>query len=398
MKLSIKKTALYSGVFLGIITLFIMSKNLFEENQMGYYQIKQSWPAGEMTVRDLPGVYGQYLGTLHTYKKASTIYQSADPLDGGTGDEVAGIEVQFPDGSATVNVVAQYRLPTDKATRLILHEVYSSAEAVKDMVRNQIQEAVKNTGSLFNSGDAYADRKAEFIQIAKAQLEDGLYLPAVKVIKLKNADGSIRTEKRFSVALGEDGLPITKKESTLHRYGIEIIQWNIKDFAFDEKLMALITERRQAQLSIQAAITARAKGDANIATERAKQEVIKIRDVTIAEKQKRVAILSAEKEFRVEELNADKALETAKRIEAEGRAKALANRLLVAAGLTPEKRAIIEKETRIGVARELAKIKLPGIMVLGGGENGSVIDPWQAIGLESMMRVTDRFSKGETSK
>lgn len=387
---------MYSVLGIAIIALIVMSGKIFEENDIGYFQIKQSWPAGEMTIRSNPGVYGQFFGTLHTYKKARTIYQSSDPLDGGSGDEVAGIEVQFPDGSATVNVVAQYRLPIEKNMRLLLHEVYTSPEAVNDMVRNQIQEAVKNTGSLFNSGDAYADRKAEFIQIAKAQLLDGLYLPEVKVIELTNADGSIRTEKRFSVAVDAEGKPITKKESTLTRYGIEIIQWNIKDFAFDDKLMALITERRQAQLSIQAAITARAKGDENIATERAAQEVLKIRDVTIAEKQKRVAILTAEKKYEMEKLAAMTAAETAKKIEYEGRAKALANRLLVAAGLTPEKRATIDRDTRIGVAAELAKIKLPGIMVLGGGGNGAAIDPWQAIGLESMLRVAERFSKSPT--
>ena len=91
------------------------------------------------------------------------------------------------------------------------------------------------------------------------------------------------------------------------------------------------------------------------------------------------------------------ALETAKKIRAEGEAKAAANRALVSAGLTPEKRAVIDKETAIGVAKEMAKLRLPSIMMIGGSDNGTQLDPFQAIGLESFMRISKQLAKEATS-
>ena len=79
----------------------------------------------------------------------------------------------------------------------------------------------------------------------------------------------------------------------------------------------------------------------------------------------------AEQEYEVARLAALKAKEDAKKIEAEGEAKAAANRALVSAGLTPLERATIEKETKIGVAEAVAKLQLPKIVMSGGNGGGS---------------------------
>ena len=49
------------------------------------------------------------------------------------------------------------------------------------------------------------------------------------------------------------------------------------------------------------------------------------------------------------------------------KAQADANRLKVNAGLTPQERAQIEKETRIGVAHELSNMQVPANMIINGG-------------------------------
>ena len=75
-----------------------------------------------------------------------------------------------------------------------------------------------------------------------------------------------------------------------------------------------------------------------------------------------------------------------------GKAEAEVNRLKVQAGLTPLERATIAKETAIGVATELAKVQFPSTMILGGG-NGSATNPFDAVGLEAYMRISEKMSR-----
>jgi hypothetical protein len=58
-------------------------------------------------------------------------------------------------------------------------------------------------------------------------------------------------------------------------------------------------------------------------------------------------------------------------------AESYQNAKLVSAGLTPQEKAIIQKETAIGVAAELAKLNLPEVYVAGSsgkGGNGILTD------------------------
>ena len=101
----------------------------------------------------------------------------------------------------------------------------------------------------------------------------------------------------------------------------------------------------------------------------------------------------AQQEFEVARLEASKAEEVAKKVKAEGEAKAAANAALVHAGLTPLERATIEKETAIGIAHELAQSKVswvPAIMFGGSGGNNSAMD---AVGLKMLMDVAEKMNK-----
>jgi hypothetical protein len=89
-------------------------------------------------------------------------------------------------------------------------------------------------------------------------------------------------------------------------------------------------------------------------------------------------------------LNAKKAVEEAKKVRAIGEAEATANKLKVAAGLTPLERATIEKETRIGVAAELAKVTLPSTLIIGGGNGSS--NPFEAVGLNAFYDLSKKMS------
>lgn len=114
------------------------------------------------------------------------------------------------------------------------------------------------------------------------------------------------------------------------------------------------------------------------------------------EKEKAVAVTKAQQEFEVAELEAKKAKQVALKVQAEGEAKAAANRALVSAGLTPAERAEWDYKTAVGVAQALAESKVswvPSVMFGGGSSSNSAMD---AVGLKMLLDITKSLEK--TSK
>ena len=110
-----------------------------------------------------------------------------------------------------------------------------------------------------------------------------------------------------------------------------------------------------------------------------------------AEKERDVAILNAEREKEVARLNALKAIEDAKRIRAEGEAEAAANRAKVAAGLTPQEKAQMQKDIAIGIAQALAESKgqwTPMIMNTGAeGKNSPATQFGMALEIDMINKI-----------
>ena len=158
--------------------------------------------------------------------------------------------------------------------------------------------------------------------------------------------------------------------------------------------MQRVANATAAETAKQAAVTAKAEGDAKIAAAKAEQEVVKIAEVTKAQKEKEVAILQAQKEQEVARLEALKALEVAKKIKAEKEAEAAANRALVNAGLTPQERAEWEYKTKVGVAEALAKSSHPLVpeIMMASDSKGGAGNAMDAVGLNMLMDLTNKLS------
>lgn len=143
--------------------------------------------------------------------------------------------------------------------------------------------------------------------------------------------------------------------------------------------MLIQTSKAKAAAAVQEAIRAEEEGKAKAAQAKWEQERIKATEVTKAEQEREVSRLAAEKaEF-------DK-----KKIIAEGQAEAEANRLKVAAGLTPQERAEWDYKTKVGVAEAISKVQLPRIVSTGGSNNSNAMD---AIGLKMLIDVSNQLSK-----
>lgn len=379
------------GLFL-IIGLLTAGKQIFETNDAGFFQIKQAALSGEMTVVADPGTYYQGFGNITTYKISDEYYFSKTE---GEGDALSdAIKVRFNDGgTAEISGMIKFRLPHDKDKRLALHRDFKSFEAIKHaLMRQVVTEALMQTAPLMRAEDSYSTRRSEFTDIAEDQVINGIFETVSKEFKEKDADGNEFIVAEVNIKKDEKGQPIIRKDSPLRQYGIEVIQFVIKDIDFDQTIDALIAKKKEAEQqkvvaranaekAKQDAITAREQGAARIAEEKATQEVEKIKEVTIAQK-----------EFEVAKLNAQKAKEEAAAEIVKGKALAEINRLKVQAGLTPLERATIDKETRIGIAAELAKVTLPTTMIIGGGGKDGPLNPFDAVGLESFMRINEKMS------
>ena len=175
-------------------------------------------------------------------------------------------------------------------------------------------------------------------------------------------------------------------------YGITSGLVSIIDIKYDRATQDQIDAQKSANLAV---ITAKTKSleaiqrtvqiteEGKAAAEKAKweQEKIKAVEVTKAEQEREVSKLAAEKaEF-------DK-----KRIVAEGQAEAEANRLKVAAGLTPQEAAEWKYKTQVGVAEALSKSNVrwvPEVMMGSSNGNGAAMD---AVGLNMLLGITEKIA------
>ena len=381
----------FIGIF-GVIcavALGICSAQLFETNTFGNYQVKQAAVTGDITVKNDAGLYWQGFGSITTY-----------PVSEDVDFETENLEVRFNDGSvAKVKGTVKFRLPSNPEKQKELHRDYATYENVeRDLIIRNVGEALSNTATFMVAEDSYAAGRAVFSDLAMQQLKEGIFKTSTKTIDVIDTDGTKFKNKEIRIVYDAEGNPEIQKESTLKYYGIEVVQFVVNDFKYDEKIEDLIARKKDAEQNKvvamanaekakQDAITAEEQGKARVAEAKAKAEVEKI-----------TAVVEAQKKAEVAKLEAEQAKYEAQKIAEKGKAEAEVARQKVNAGLTPLEKATIEKETAIGVAQQLANVKFPDTMVIsGGGANGGA-NPWDAVGLNQMMEITAKIKDARMIK
>lgn len=362
---------------------------LFEVNEAGVIQVKQS-VTGNLEVITNPGPYWQGWGKITSYS-ASQIFELSRE------DNEKPISVRFSDGgTALVSGSVQFILPTDQETFLKMHNFYRSEDALRVRALKQIfVEAVQQTASLMKADESYSTRRSEFAALVEEQVRRGIFATEAIETKEKDVDGNDFNDVNIVIKKLPNGERAIGKPSPLTQYGISVGQITIKDFDYDETIDALIQKKKEAEQqkvvakanaerSKQDKITAEQKALADIAIAKGQEEVEKIKAVTQAQKNYEVAVLVKKQ-----------AEEEAKAREIRGQAEARVNQLKVSAGLTPQEKAEYQMKTSIGVAKELASIRLPQMMIFGGSGNNTPHDPFAAVGLESFMRITDKLNKND---
>ncbi|MGL5715409.1 MAG: SPFH domain-containing protein [Paraclostridium sp.] len=399
-----------------VVGALIGAPAVLERVDAGSYKIAQTI-GGNLEVMGRPGwQYTGLLSRVDEYKVGGTYHFSDSHLDGGKGKESDPIETIFRDGTKSIITGSlQFKLPTDDATRVKIHELYGRDydEVVNVLIRQTVAEAVKQSSAFFKGEEAYTYRRAEFVSMIEKQLTNGIYAQATTQKIVTDAEGNEFMETFVNIKKDENGNNVIEKRPKFAEFNVEIIGLTIKDVKLDKKAMDLIAEKKDAEFrkiaarsraeeAKQATITAQEDAKAKVAQAKAQEDVETMKQVAQAKRDKEVQELNAQRDKAVAELNANKNLEVARmnKLTAKEQADAViltktaeakANDLLVKAGLTPKEKAEIERDTKIGIARELSKVNVPRIVVGGSGEGNA--SPMDAIGIQMLMNINDKLAK-----
>lgn len=390
------KSKIGIAVVIVIAVLFVsLLGKLFETNTQGHYQVKQAFISGKMSTRMVPGTYGQMLGTIHTYNAVATI--GFGHMDGEGSANIGAVPVIFSDGSkANISGLVRIKLPDTEQALINLKQEYAGGydHFIKNGVVPVIQNAVKLSANLRSAQDAYTTL-ALFQQAIDDQLENGIYITSSDKITITTSTGDTE-ERQVTVIMKDENGNLLRKPNRLQELFCEVTECVIDVPAFDPKVEEMISLRKdeamKTELAKQAAlrakqdaITAEQQGLANVAEAKYTKEVEKIKEVT-----------DASKRFEVEQYAAKQALETAKKIKAEGDAKAFANRALVAAGLTPQQEMEMTIEIAKVVSANVAKAPTPQVVIVGGGDGGGTgaEEALKVFGAERAIELINKVNTG----
>lgn len=349
---------------------------------------------GKMEYWTTPGFKWQWFGKTTAYYKTNQLWFGAE--DENKRQLGNPIPVIFNDASeGLIYGSLRVKLPTETKYLERIQTDYNGMERLMtDLVRPTVVKVIYASGPLMSAFESYAEKKNDLIEYITDQLNHGVYKTTVKHVEtIDPITGEKKTVKIASL-IPNDSAPngYTRSEnSPFAYYGLEIGQVAVAKIDYADKVKKQIAQQQESNMLIQ---TSKAQAVA------AQQEAIRLEEQGKAvamqakweqEKVKIVAVTKAQQEYEVARLEAQRAAEEAKKIKAQGEAEAAAARAKVSAGLSPEIKAQIEKETKIGVAQALASIKLPTIVMTGGGANGN--SAMDAMGLKMMSDLVDKMSK-----
>ena len=401
-ELKISKSAII-GIFSAVIIIMMMFlfTGAFEDCDRSKIYVNQYPFSGKYAVWTNGGLQQQWWGNTYEYNKTTQVeFTGVEKNEGGyvaTGDN-PGAAVTFNDkGRGFIIGSLRVVLPIDFEHMSKIQQDFGSEQAlISTLVRPTLYKVVTSCGPLMSSLESVSETRTDLIQYITDQLNNGVYKTKIKKVEVVNeltGDSDVVAKAELISDTNAPGGYKRQEVSPFSQYGIVCNLVSITDIKYDKATQDQIDAQKQANLAV---ITSKTKSleaiqKTILVTEQGKQAAEQAK--WEQEKEKAKAVTKAQQEYEVAKLEASKAEEVARKVRAEGEAKAAANAALVRAGLTPLEAATIKKETAIGIAHELATSKVqwvPSVMLSGNGSNGNAMD---AVGLKMMMDIVDKMNK-----
>lgn len=361
-KLSRRTKCILGAIIIAIIS--IVGCNAIHMNDVQNFAIAQS-PNGKMEIISNGGFYFKLFPKIWSYPKVQTVYFSNEVDESKDKD---GIKVRFANkGEGDISTQVVYRLFNNTEQIIKMHEyVAGSQDRVEELLLAKLKDIIMEKASNITSSQAVEDREMLANEIRKDY--------------------------------------IGNKE--LLSNGILVEQFSITQISFDKMTTALFEAQQKADLQKKTAeaekqnlIMQKERTEADyaqkIAASKGAAEVEMVKQVTDAERQKRLAEIEAQKKVSIEQLakeealiKASKLLELAEvekkteieklaiiKLQAEQKievAKAKSQEIKLSGAITETERVNLEynMNTKIGVAKALSdglgKLTLPKTVIVGG--------------------------------
>ena len=380
------------------ITLFVLS-GIMEDCDKSKNYVCQYPITGTYAVWTEGGAHGQWWGNVYEYSKTTQVeFTGVEKNDEGyvAAGPNPGAAVTFNDrGRGFIIGSLRVVLPRDFEHMAKIQQDFGSEEAlISTLIKPTLYKVVTSCGPLMSSLESVSETRTDLIQYITEQLNDGVFKTKINKIKVTNElTGDTETVAKAEILVDRNGNYMRQEKSPFQQYGVTCNLVSITDIKYDKATQDQIDAQKQANLAV---VTAKTKSleaiqKTVLITEQGKADAEKAK--WEQEKVKAVEVTKAQQEYEVAKLAAARAEEVARKVRAEGEAKAAANMALVKAGATPEQLLQMKKETMIGIARELANSKtewVPKIMV--NGNNGNGADPMQTVGLNMLMQTIEKMN------
>lgn len=394
MKISTKQILVIAATVVLLILTALF--NPFSVNDQGYRTVVQGI-TGKEFVRFETGMYwaGFFSKTTQYADVVTVQVERAEKRKADISYFSEPIRCQFADGTYAnqVGYSVKWKLPNNEERMLAIHKDYRNQGRLAASLADYSKECANYSFQLMDSERHYSGGKSELAEAFKFQLRNGQYIiDQHEMMRIDSSSGEKIRSYENTPRTNADGSFILAK-SDVQQYDIvpNFVAITLVDYesVVNEKLKAKVEQstreaiaKQELVTAQQEALTAEMRGRQKVAEVRATEEAAKIEAEIRAQAQTAV---SKEQALQAK-YQADKAL-------AEGRASAEVARLKVSAGLSPLEKAQIEKETRIGVAAELAKVQVPRIVIGGGGNGAKSANPMDAIGINMLMEVMGKLEK-----
>ncbi|WP_273444811.1 hypothetical protein [Neolewinella agarilytica] len=393
MKLSSRHIFLIIAVIVLLLSALLF--NPFSVNDQGYRTVVQGITGTEF-VRFEPGMYwaGFFSKTTEYADVVTVQVERPEKRKADISYFSEPIQCQFADGTYAnqVGYSVKWKLPNNGERMLAIHKDYREQSRLAASLADYSKECANYSFQLMDSERHYSGGKSELAEAFKFQLRNGQYIiDQHEQMRVDSASGEKIRSYENTPRTNADGSFVLAK-SDVQQYDIvpNFVAITLVDYesVVNEKLKAKVEQSTREAIAKQELVTA--QQEALTAEMRGRQKVAEVRATEEAAKIE--AEIRAQAETAVSKEQALQARYQADKALAQGRADAEVARLKVQAGLSPRERAEFEKETRIGIAAELAKVNMPQIVI--GGSNGKQgANPMDALGVNMLMEVMAKMEK-----
>jgi SPFH domain / Band 7 family. len=299
------KGIVLGAIVIGLIIVVGTLRGLVETVDAGEIVVKQGFLSGDLTFWKDPGPKGLWWGKATHYKKSSQFWFSSSK-DQGNSVSDQSLKMRFNDGGhANLSGGVRYTLPMDDESLKLLHTTFGSQEVIdQSLIRTVLEKSVYLSGQLMSSTQSYAERRSELLFFIEDQAVHGVYQSSSHCEKQPDAvTKQERTVCLTELAKDAEGHIKRVEKSPLESYHINLSGLSINELKYDEAVTKQINDQQAAFAAVQTsaakarqaeqnAITAAKNGEADAATAKWKQEVIKAQAVTEAQQKMEVSKLA----------------------------------------------------------------------------------------------------------